>query len=578
MQVSTQVKMTVNTENLLTNTLRKAFAGKTSVVQELAQNARRAGAKKIEFWLDASNKQLTVIDDGSGITDFNQLLTVADSAWHQTTMDIESPFGVGFLSALYSAENISICSKGQKIIAKTDDILCQRQIPIRSCEDDGHTTIALWGENVSKLVDMLTEHEFDNMKTMFKGFSVPVTVNGIDLKREDAVSSPDKTFIHQEEASTCINMRVSETNGLHVSSSWVAYYQGFKIASWEDIQHRWSKSNDDNVVHLSSEHFDAVAPDRTRLVDHKANAKRIDEMVKKAIADAIDRFAQTDSSMDVEVVLLNSLNQLQKHRKVDLLNKIDRLPVEVLRRYDVDGEFDLPILHVNHGHNLVGISNPTSFISRKSVENGDITVFSEEPKEDVDEDFLYETFLWESQQAFYLNGCLNEDHWIYGSLTSPYDEDGESKFSIEVEGGRDPLTAQKDSYCEIPIKFCDSYSITSPCGKTLRTNDIPCMHVGSGEGFEGVNVFIPKNGATTDCLMQTNSYFFDDALQTESMDSDRSRFNQWLMMERMANDPEALLNKLLENHKAYPMLDNKTFQVAFDDDKISVSILDSENK
>jgi len=61
--------------------LRFAFANHYTVVQELIQNARRAGASRVRIDHDESTGTLVVDDDGAGIEDFQTLLTFAASGW-----------------------------------------------------------------------------------------------------------------------------------------------------------------------------------------------------------------------------------------------------------------------------------------------------------------------------------------------------------------------------------------------------------------------------------------------------------------------------------------------------------------
>ena len=61
--------------------LRFAFAHAFAVLQELIQNARRAGATHVRIDYDDATRMLTVADDGCGIADFQTLLTFAASGW-----------------------------------------------------------------------------------------------------------------------------------------------------------------------------------------------------------------------------------------------------------------------------------------------------------------------------------------------------------------------------------------------------------------------------------------------------------------------------------------------------------------
>ena len=69
-----QIQVRINEEGALRNQ-RYAFTDKFTLFSELMQNARRAGATRIDIWYDDAQGILRVIDDGCGIDDFQKLLT-----------------------------------------------------------------------------------------------------------------------------------------------------------------------------------------------------------------------------------------------------------------------------------------------------------------------------------------------------------------------------------------------------------------------------------------------------------------------------------------------------------------------
>ena len=87
---------------------RFAFTNKLTLVSELLQNARRAGAKQVTIEHDAAGKRLTVIDDGCSIEDFQRLLTFNESGWDEDTIRTESAFGLGFSKCLYAASRVTV--------------------------------------------------------------------------------------------------------------------------------------------------------------------------------------------------------------------------------------------------------------------------------------------------------------------------------------------------------------------------------------------------------------------------------------------------------------------------------------
>ena len=106
------IQLKVDETKLVTN-LRHAFTRRSNVISELMQNARRAGATEIHITL--SSDKVIISDNGVGIDDFSDLLTIASSGWDAETMAEESPVGLGFLSAMYACDFIQIESHGSMI-------------------------------------------------------------------------------------------------------------------------------------------------------------------------------------------------------------------------------------------------------------------------------------------------------------------------------------------------------------------------------------------------------------------------------------------------------------------------------
>ena len=72
----------VQTNESIISKLKNAFTSPGCVLSEAMQNARRAGASKVEFsYLDED--ALLIVDDGQGISDLADFLTLAGSGWSE---------------------------------------------------------------------------------------------------------------------------------------------------------------------------------------------------------------------------------------------------------------------------------------------------------------------------------------------------------------------------------------------------------------------------------------------------------------------------------------------------------------
>ncbi len=181
-QHPSKIQLKVNETKLVQN-LRHAFTQRSNVISELMQNARRAGATKIRFQLSShlSHSKLTIEDNGNGIDDFADLLTVASSGWDTETIETESPFGLGFLSALYACKSIMVESNGKSFLASTQDIMEQKRITIDGSHLKSGTRLTLYG------MDYPEDDLRIDIQKLARGFPVPIVLDGIEIPRPDAI-------------------------------------------------------------------------------------------------------------------------------------------------------------------------------------------------------------------------------------------------------------------------------------------------------------------------------------------------------------------------------------------------------
>lgn len=87
----------------------------STLLQELFQNARRAGATTIavEHVRGSDGGSLTVRDDGQGVADFQALLTFGDSRWEERLDVAENAAGMGFFAV--ASRGALVRSRGQRV-------------------------------------------------------------------------------------------------------------------------------------------------------------------------------------------------------------------------------------------------------------------------------------------------------------------------------------------------------------------------------------------------------------------------------------------------------------------------------
>lgn len=79
---------------------------------EILQNARRAGATRVEI-TNQLDGMVVVQDDGQGIDDFSKLLDMGGSGWDETLESSEDPAGVGLFCL--APRQVTVRSKDQML-------------------------------------------------------------------------------------------------------------------------------------------------------------------------------------------------------------------------------------------------------------------------------------------------------------------------------------------------------------------------------------------------------------------------------------------------------------------------------
>jgi len=79
----------------------------------------RRGCSTVSIW--TTEDGFVIEDDGVGITNMKDLLTVAESGWDDSVKITQKPFGIGWLSALFAADWVCVSSNGSTLEGMTAD-------------------------------------------------------------------------------------------------------------------------------------------------------------------------------------------------------------------------------------------------------------------------------------------------------------------------------------------------------------------------------------------------------------------------------------------------------------------------
>lgn len=566
------VQLSVNTHNMV-NTLKKAFANYSSVIRELAQNSRRAGATEVRFTIDSDTNAVTVTDDGRGIDDMGALLAIASSGWDQSVIEAECAYGMGFLSAIYTADHIDVVSRGKRLSTTTDRILAFECIEIESVPLTGVTTVTLSGGNVELLIRSITESIEENpfiihFESKFCGFPIRVFINGEEVKRTRALDA-HKDWVSLPEAIVHLRAYTHKCGPkefeVQVSRNWVAYYQGLEIERCYSNRDSWDSVS---ILHLDSLMWEAVAPDRHMLVNRDEARERIERILSELAKDYLRRFAAQKENEDI---VLRSHHVYEKYGLLEIYNRIDRLP-----RLVVCGQLNYPVREYND-YNAYYLDR---FIHREEIERGNTFIFSDEPLCDHDDCFRYAMYMYAMRdRAFWLSGNLHPDHWVHAYCLKAYDSRQRNLIEVVVYGLRELTVSPDLSPLELPPAMVEFFELRGPAGSICIADDAIVVKgnfvVDGIPGHDEV-VFIPAKSEGVNTLLQTNGYYWNDQFQEDLYNNHSDRYRDWLFFERLGTQPEKLLHQILVKHGCrFHQLVDRQFVVSFSENsngKVSAEV------
>lgn len=173
------MKLELNQSNAM-KLLADAFTGRKTFINELLQNARRAGASRVVIHSDKDI--LNIFDNGCGVSDFQKLLTLCESGWSADVVEHDQPYGVGFLSAILASKSFVVVSGGQMLTADVDDLLAGKPADISTefapLPPEGMTTgiYLTLRDSIPYINDVL--------QPALRGFPVPVELStGLEYDR-----------------------------------------------------------------------------------------------------------------------------------------------------------------------------------------------------------------------------------------------------------------------------------------------------------------------------------------------------------------------------------------------------------
>lgn len=436
-----QVKASVN-ERMFFKSMQHLFNSSFSVVSELLQNARRAGATKINVDLDPEKRILTVADNGKGIDDFGVLLDLATSGWDsEEVMLSDKPFGMGFFSTFYACEHVVVRSRGLFISASKEDIIERRNIGVlKDTRANTDTVVELHGltENVlgkksTPLAQTVETFEL-RIKRLALGFEIPIYFNGVRLSNAHASSK----LVGEHTEAGLISVAGIHREGLLPQStiSPILYLQGLPIEDAYPYD-RYDKVAEmmelpPVVIHLDSSTFVAKMPDRSHLYDSEMQRKRI----KDAQNGVFKQFLLRQKAE------LPASDFAQRHwemaRALNMAYVFNDVPFVPLHLFD---HCETVAISTEYTGTMTGHAKDEGLVTYDEVKSGAVKVWRDTPSCVTDDPWAAVAMKVMQRQRIMrvLTSEIHTDHWLH-TLT-PHFED--LVFNVEVEQPE----PDKESFC-----------------------------------------------------------------------------------------------------------------------------------
>lgn len=540
------LKLSINQTNLLQN-LKMSFSGQIKTVEEILQNARRAGASEVEIFANEADRAFKVVDNGCGISDFQDLLTVAESGWNKQVQDIDHPYGMGFLSTIYAAEEVEIVSKGQKVKLQSSALLsgAEAEDPI-AVTDDENTSIELFGLP-AEFFRCLKE----KVANALYGYPLPVYFNGVEVLRPGAIDSGRK-FVSSSIGQVSLA-------GIHAkaNSDFKANYQvdGYIFLQGQCVYRSTRHYSEIDIIHLDPTKFVARLPDRDCLIDQEAALELINAVRRELWVEWLKNQKETLPAAEFLDHYSHGLSLFCP----DLLNEVDLLPrqkVSQVANYPTsfsDGEHLEPVEH---------------HIPRAEIESGEVKIFNWAEKIEYEgQNSRVWMFLY-GQRALMLDSSLPLGHWAHPYII-PIPDDDQLTIGLHVNGEKN-IGRFSGRYASGDITFCESYTLSWKGLGEVRFDDFGMMDYGHGFivpekeqsslPIEQCNPFEDEWGERLKDQLESEGQDFIDTLKMLRSDSAEQHFQALL---------ESLHFKHLENKK--PLL-GKSFNVTVTHDgNISVA-------
>lgn len=522
------VAVKVNTNNLLHN-MKKIFTDSTKVISELMQNARRAGATEVEIFHDENARLLIVRDDGCGIEDFQSLLTIAESGWSEEVKDLESPYGMGFASAILCCERLTVASRGKRLSMAGGDLFEGKQATVEPTTATGKTTVVLGGiSSQCNIKSVVAQYA--------AGFPIPVFLNSKEIQRPHALDS-NIPFVEFPFGHISIN-GIHRGSAGNNSTDIVCYLQGIRVYRNRSV-YSFSDATA-TIIHLDSKAFSARMPDRDILIDQDVQLTPVMAQIAVIWKEHLQAAMARMSHEDFLDIYWNAI----KEYHLALLNDIPLLPRQIMAAI---------IDTVTIGEKSLAKGSFDRHIPRNEMENGTITVFMEPDDIGCSETAVAWNYLYARKEGIILTANLPSGHWAHELLVDINPEERNYTVELDNEGAAGWFNGD---WVDVKVATCDSYRIIPEGLDPVTIQDVAM--------YDKERIIVPKNDSGGWAVGQVCSYNDEyDHYNESAYISDKRALNDYVSKLRCTDPTEIVKDLLAEAGQQFAQLKNAQFQLSF---------------
>lgn len=396
--------------------LANVFSTGNTFISELIQNSRRAGATEIHVMCteDTNNSvHIMVSDNGAGIEDFQKLLMLAESGWDSDVKEKESPFGMGFFSALLAGEETSILSKGKMLKVSRNDLLEGKSFSLVDAPQMQGTTICItkrFEHGDTNSIRLSVGSLLNRARKEASWINARVTVNGVEA--EHAVY--DFTQMQDSDNHAVLNIgQNGELGVVHLNlnspylNCWVYLSDGSIIANSESYHKSYEAPIKGLVAQINPKQLKMRMPDREQFVDHTESIKVVHLATAVAIVNRFKKDIKELGEMAAykkwQGVIGDTTWGSFSDMRMAMLNELSFIPRRFISK---PSEID-PI-----GARCSNATNPEEGfvgVTRQQIESGEVCA--------VDQHWgrIY-LAIAKAMNWYAVDGTLFKNHWIKAAL------------------------------------------------------------------------------------------------------------------------------------------------------------------